>query len=214
MSLCCHMTGEVIIQLPRYCLYTDIWLEKSSSSYWQHRHNPGSWMMTSPVICQYKHDLGSWMMTSPVIWQYKDSIWVDMTGEVIIQLPDHVSMLSYDWRSYHPATQILSLYWHMTGEVIIQLPDHVSILSYDWRSYHPATQILSLSWHMTGEVIIQLPHILSLYCMMTSPVICQYRNDLGSWMMTSAVTWQYRDSTWVAGCWLLLSYDSIKTVSG
>jgi len=33
MSLYCHMTAEVIIQLPGYCLYTVIWRQKSSSSY-------------------------------------------------------------------------------------------------------------------------------------------------------------------------------------
>jgi len=33
MSLYSHITGEVVIQLPGYCLYTDIWQEKSSSSY-------------------------------------------------------------------------------------------------------------------------------------------------------------------------------------
>ena len=33
MCLYWHMTGEVIIQLPEYCFYTDIWQEKSSSSY-------------------------------------------------------------------------------------------------------------------------------------------------------------------------------------
>jgi hypothetical protein len=103
-----------------------------------------------------------------------------MTGEVIIQLPDHVSILSYDWRSHHSATHILSLYCHMTGEVIIQLPryflytviwqekssssypDTVSMLSYDRRSHHPATRILSLYCHMTGEVIIQLPDHVSI----------------------------------------------------
>jgi hypothetical protein len=33
MFLYWHMTGEVIIQLPGYCLCTDIWQEKSPSSY-------------------------------------------------------------------------------------------------------------------------------------------------------------------------------------
>jgi hypothetical protein len=66
MFLYWHMTGEVIIQLPGYCLYTYIWQEKPSSSYL-----------------------------------------------------DNVSILSYDWRSHHPATQIMSLYSHMTGEVVI-----------------------------------------------------------------------------------------------
>jgi hypothetical protein len=71
----------------------------------------------------------------------------------------------------------------MTGEVIIQLPENVSMLSYDRRSHHPPN----------------------------SPVICQYRHNLGSWMMTSLVIWQYRDSIPVAGWWLLLSYVSIET---
>jgi hypothetical protein len=84
MSLYCHMTGEVITQLPGSCLYTVIW-QKLSSSY-----------------------------------------------------PDNVSMLSYDRRSHHPATWIMSLYCH------------------DRRSHHPATRILALYCHMTGEVIIQL----------------------------------------------------------
>ena len=88
------MTGKVIIQLPRYCLYAVIWQEKSSSSY-----------------------------------------------------PDNVSILSYDRRSHHPATWILSS---------SSYPDNVSILSYDRRSHHPANRIMSLYCHMT-EVIIQLP---------------------------------------------------------
>ena len=33
MFLYWHMTGEVIIQLPGYCLCTNIWQEKSPSSY-------------------------------------------------------------------------------------------------------------------------------------------------------------------------------------
>jgi uncharacterized protein Usg len=155
------MTGEVIIQLPRYCLYTVIWLEKSSSSYpdtvsilsYDRRsHHPAT-----QILSLYCH------MTGEVIIQLpRYCLYTVMTGEVIIQLPDHVSMLSYDWRSHHPATRILSLYWHMTGEVIIQLPDHVSILSYDWRSHHPATQILSLYCHMTGKVIIHYPDTVSI----------------------------------------------------
>ena len=84
LSLYCHMTGEVIIQLPRYCLYAVIWQEKSSSSY-----------------------------------------------------PDTVSILSYDWRSHHPATRSC-------------------LYTVIWQSHHPATQIMSLCCHMTGEVIIQL----------------------------------------------------------
>jgi hypothetical protein len=58
-----------------------------------------------------------------------------MTREVIIQLPNTVSILNYDRKSHHPATRILFLYCHMRGEVIIQLPGYC---------------------HMTGEVIIQL----------------------------------------------------------
>jgi hypothetical protein len=170
------MTGEVIIQLPRYCLYTVIWLEKSSSRY-----------------------------------------------------PDTVSILSYDWRSHHPATQIMS------------------ILTYDRRSHHPATRILSLYCHMTGEVIIQLPRyclytvkwqekssssypIMSLYCHITGEVIillpryCLYTWWLHQSYVSIAMIWvagwwplQSYDSIdmiWAAGWWLLLSYDSIETVSG
>jgi hypothetical protein len=138
MSLYCHMTGEVIIQLPGFCLYSVIWLEKSPSSYpdtvsiltYDRRsHHPATRSCLYSVIWQEKSS-----STYPII-----SLYCHITGEVIIQLPDHVSILSYD-RSHHPATQILSLYCHMTGEVIIQLPDHVSILSYDWRSHHPATR--------------------------------------------------------------------------
>ena len=142
------MTGEVIIQLPGSCLYTD---------------------MTGEVIIQIPRYCLYWHMT-----------------EVIIQLPDYVSILTYDRRSHHPATQILSLTdiwleksssryclyadiwlekssssypimslcWHMTGELIVQ-------------------QLRScLYWHMTGEVIIQLPRS-CLYWHMTGEVIIQ-----------------------------------------
>jgi len=32
--------------------------------------------------------------------------------------------------------------------------------------------------------------------------------------MTSPVIWLYRDIIWEAGWWLLLSYDSMETLSG
>jgi hypothetical protein len=191
LSLICHMTGEVITQLPRYCLYAVIWLRKSSSSYPDHFYArlagwlfllsyvsidmiwvAGWWLLLS----YYRIEIwsGSWMMTSHVIWQYRNMIgyWM-MTSPVICHLATQImSILTYDRRSHHPATRRLSLYWHMTGEVIIQLPNHVSILSYDRRSHHTATQILSPCCHMTVE------------------------------------TWS------VTGWWLLLSYVSIETVSG
>ena len=140
-----------------------------------------------------------------------------MTGEVIIQLPDHVSILSYD-RSHHPATQIMSLCCHMTGEVIIQLPgsclytaiwleksspsypDHFSILSYD-RSYHPATRIMSLCCHMTEEVIIQLPGY-CLYTVMTGEVIIQLP---GYWLYT--VIWLEKSSSSYPDTVSILSYE-------
>jgi hypothetical protein len=153
MSLCCHdrrshypatritslyrhMTGEVIIQLPGSCLYTVIWQKSSSSypdnvsmlSYDRWSHHPATRIMslychmTGEVITQLP---GSCLYT--VIWQKLSSSY-----------PDNVSMLSYDRRSHHPATWIMSLFCH------------------DRRSHHPATRILALYCHMTGEVIIQL----------------------------------------------------------
>ena len=119
MFLYWHMTGEVIIQLPGYCLYTAIWQEKSSSSYpdnvsiltYDRRsHHPATrilslyWHITGEVIIQQP---GSCLYS--VIWQEKSSS----------SYPDNVSILSYDWRSHHPATQIMSLYSHMTGEIVI-----------------------------------------------------------------------------------------------
>jgi hypothetical protein len=160
ISLYYHMTGEVIIQLPGSCFYTDIWLEKSSSSYPDNvsmqSYDRRSCNPATRILSLYCH------MTGEAIIRIL-SLYCHMTWEVITQLvsyPDNVSILSYDWRSHHPATRILALYWHLTGEVITQLvsyPDNVSILSYDWRSHHPATRILSLYCHMIGEIIIQLP---------------------------------------------------------
>jgi hypothetical protein len=143
--------------------------------------------MTSPVICQYKHDLGSCMMTSPVIWQYRDSTWV--AGWWLL-----LTCVSIET---DPATRscLYTVIWQ--EKTSSSYPYTVSMLTYDWRSHHPATQILSLYWHMTGEVIIQLPR----YCLYT--VIW-----LGKWSS------RHRDSIWVAGWWLLLSYDSIETWSG
>jgi hypothetical protein len=93
------------------------------------------------------------------------SLYWHMTGEVIIQLPDHVSILSYD-RSHHPATQIMSLCCHMTGEVIIQLSGSC-LYTVIWQEKSSSSYpIMSLYCHMTGEVIIQLPDHVS-YCHMT-----------------------------------------------
>jgi hypothetical protein len=193
-------------------------------------------MITSPVICQYRHvSILSYDRSHHPATQILSPI-CHMTGEVIIQLPDYVSILTYDWRMHHPATQILSLYCYMTGEVIIQLPDHVFILSYDRRIHHPATRIMSLCCHMTGEVIIQLPR----YCLYTdiwqekssssypdtvsilthdrrshhpaTQVLSLCCHMTGEVIMTSPVIWQYRDSIWVAGWWFLLSYDSIDMI--
>ena len=123
-SLYCHMIGEVIIQLPGYYLYTDIWQEKSSSSYPDHvsilsydrrSHNPATriqslyWHMTGEVIIQLP---GYCLCTD--IWQEKSPS----------SYPDTVSILSYDKRSHHPATRILSLCSHMTGEVVLHASLH------------------------------------------------------------------------------------------
>jgi hypothetical protein len=75
-SLYCHMTAEVVIQLP-----------------------------------------GCWTTTSAVIWQYRDMIRVSGLRLLPsyytihpLSYPDHVSILSYDGRSHHPATWYCSNY--------------------------------------------------------------------------------------------------------
>jgi hypothetical protein len=122
ISLYYHMTGEGIIQLPGSCFYTDIWLEKSSSSYPDNvsmqSYDRRSCNPATRILSLYCH------MTGEAIIRIL-SLYCHMTWEVITQLvsyPDNVSILSYDWRSHHPATRILSLYCHMIGEIIIQLP--------------------------------------------------------------------------------------------
>ena len=97
-SLYYHMTGEVIIQLPGYCIYSDIWQEKSSSSY------PDT--------------------VSILSWQENSSSSYPDVSMLTYDRRSHnpaTRMLSYDRRSHHPATRIMFLYCHMT-EVIIQLP--------------------------------------------------------------------------------------------
>jgi hypothetical protein len=113
MFLYWHMTGEVIIQLSGYCLYTE-----------RRSHHPATrmflyWHMTGEVIIQ----LPRYCLCTN-IWQEKSPS----------SYPDTVSVLTYDRRSHHPATQIMSLCSHMTGEVTIQ--------------------IMSLCSHMTGEVVL------------------------------------------------------------
>jgi triacylglycerol esterase/lipase EstA (alpha/beta hydrolase family) len=124
MFLYWHMTGEVIIQLPGYCLYTVIWQEKSSSSYpdnvsiltYDRRsHNPAT-----RILSLYWHMTGEVIIQLPGSCLYS-AIWLEKSSP---SYPDHVSILSYDRRSHHPATRIMFLCWHMTGEVIIQLPGY------------------------------------------------------------------------------------------
>ena len=64
---------------------------------------------------------------------------------------------------------------------------------------------------MTSPVIFQYRHNLGSW-MMTSPIIFQYRHNLGSWMMTSPVICQYRH---VLGNWMMtyITRDSILNPS-
>jgi hypothetical protein len=131
-----HMTGEVIIQLPRLCIRDSIWVAVC---------------MISPVICQYIHNLGRWMMTSLVIWQYRDSIPVAgcdwRSHHPVTQI---MSILTYDWRSHHPATRscLYTVIWLEKSSS--SYPDTVSSIE-TWSG----------SW------------------IMTSPVIWQYRDMIG-----------------------------------
>jgi hypothetical protein len=152
------MTSPVICQYRSIIrVATDIWQEKSSSSYPDNvsmlNYDRRSHHPATRIMFLYWHMTGSWMMTSPVICQYRSIIrvagWRLLLSYGSISYPDNVSMLNYDRRNHHPATQIMFLYYHMTGEVIIQLPGYC---------------------HMTGEV-----HYSGSW-MMTSPVIIQYRN--------------------------------------
>ena len=133
------MTGEVIIQLPGYWLYTVIWLEKSSSSY------PD----TSSILTfdRWSHHPATRIL----------SLYCHMTGEVIIQLPGY-SLYAVIWQeksSFSYADTVYAVIWQEKSSS--SYPDNVSMLTNDRRSHNPATQILSLCWHMTGEVIIQQP---------------------------------------------------------
>jgi hypothetical protein len=136
LSLYCHMTGEVIIQLPRYCLYAVIWQEKSSSSY------PNTVSILSYDWRSHHPATRSCLYT--VIWLEKSSssypimsLYCHMTGEVIIQLPRYF-LYTVIWLEKSSSSY----------------PDTFSILSYDRRSHHPATQILSLCC-LTSPVIWQ-----------------------------------------------------------
>jgi hypothetical protein len=170
---------------------------------WQHRHDLGSWMMpATQILSLYCHMTGEVIIQLPRLCLY----W-HMTGEVIIQLPryclytviwlekssssypDTVSILSYDRRSHHPATQILSLY---CPPVICQYRDSIRVAGWWLLQSYDSIETWSGSW------------------MMTSPVICQHRDSIqiagwwlllsyvsietwsSSWMMTSVI-WHYRD---------------------
>ena len=84
ISLYYHMTGEGIIQLPGSCFYTDIWLEKSSSSYPDNvsmqSYDRRSCNPATRILSLYCH------MTGEAIIRIL-SLYCHMTWEVIIQLP-------------------------------------------------------------------------------------------------------------------------------
>jgi len=150
--LYCHMTGEVIIQLPGSCFYTDIWQEKSSSSYpdnvsilnYDRRsHHPATRIPSYDR--RIRHPATRIML-----------LYSHMTGEVIIQLPGSC-FYTVTWQEFSTSSypDISILTWQEKSSS--SYPDTVSMLSYDRRSHHPATRIMLLYCHMTGEVIIQLP---------------------------------------------------------
>ena len=175
------MTGEVVIQLPGYCL----------NCHDRKNHNPATQIMS--LYCHMTEGIiqlpGYCLYT--VIWQEKSSssypnnvytvIWQEKSSS---SFPDTVSILSYDNRSHHLATRIMFLYWHMTEEIIIQLPgyclytviwqeksssiypDNISTLTYDRRSHNPATQIMSIQSY-DRKSRNPATWMLSVYCHMT-----------------------------------------------